>query len=40
MHKYEIIIYWSNKDGAFAAGVPELPGHTRQHTKKERHIQP
>ena len=26
MHKYEIIIYWSNEDGAFVAEVPELPG--------------
>jgi predicted RNase H-like HicB family nuclease len=25
-HKYEIIIYWSNEDGAYVAGVPELPG--------------
>ena len=26
MHKYEIIIYWSNEDGAFVAEIPELPG--------------
>ena len=26
MHKYEIIIYWSNGDGAFVGEVPELPG--------------
>ena len=26
MHKYEIIIYWSNCDEAFIALVPELPG--------------
>ena len=26
MHKYEIIIYWSNEDGVFVAEVPELPG--------------
>ncbi len=26
MHKYEIIIYWSNEDHAFVAEVPELPG--------------
>ena len=26
MHKYEIIIYWSNEDGAFVGKVPELPG--------------
>ena len=24
--KYEIIIYWSETDGAFIAEVPELPG--------------
>ncbi|MBI5438445.1 MAG: type II toxin-antitoxin system HicB family antitoxin [Nitrosomonadales bacterium] len=23
---YEIIIYWSDEDGAFIAEVPELPG--------------
>ena len=26
MAKYEIIIYWSDKDQAFIAEVPELPG--------------
>ena len=26
MHKYEIIIYWSDEDKSFIAGVPELPG--------------
>ena len=26
MHKYEVIIYWSNEDDAFIAEVPELPG--------------
>lgn len=26
MSKYEIIIYWSNADGAYVAEVPELPG--------------
>ncbi len=24
--KYEMIIYWSDEDGAFIAEVPELPG--------------
>ena len=28
MHKYEIIIYWSNEDDAYVAEVPELPGCT------------
>lgn len=26
MLKYEIIIYWSNKDDLFVAEAPELPG--------------
>ena len=26
MHKYEVIIYWSNEDDSFVAEVPELPG--------------
>ena len=26
MHKYEIILYWSNDDRVFVAEVPELPG--------------
>ena len=26
MHKYEIILYWSNEDQAFVAEVLELPG--------------
>ena len=26
MSKYEIIIYWSDDDGAYIAEVPELPG--------------
>ena len=26
MFKYEIILYWSNADGAFVAEVPELAG--------------
>jgi predicted RNase H-like HicB family nuclease len=26
MHRYEIIMYWSNEDDAFVAEVPELPG--------------
>jgi len=26
MHKYEIIIYWSEEDGSYIAEVPELPG--------------
>lgn len=26
MHRYEVIIYWSDEDQAFVAEVPELPG--------------
>lgn len=26
MHKYEIIIYWSESDEAFVSEIPELPG--------------
>ncbi len=26
MHKYQIILYWSQDDEAFIAEVPELPG--------------
>jgi predicted RNase H-like HicB family nuclease len=26
MHKYEIIIYWSDEDRVFVAEIPELPG--------------
>ena len=26
MHKYEVILYWSQDDEAFIADVPELPG--------------
>ena len=26
MFKYEVIVYWSEDDGAYIAEVPELPG--------------
>ncbi len=26
MHKYELIIYWSEEDGSYIVEVPELPG--------------
>ena len=26
MNKYEVIIYWSDEDGAFVAEVPQLAG--------------
>jgi predicted RNase H-like HicB family nuclease len=25
-HAYDVVIYWSDKDGRFLAEVPELPG--------------
>ncbi len=28
MHKYEIILYWSEEDQVFVAEAPELPGCT------------
>lgn len=26
MHRYSIVIYWSDEDGVFVADIPELPG--------------
>lgn len=26
MHKYEMIVYWSEDDASFIVEVPELPG--------------
>lgn len=26
MHRYEVVIFWSDADAAFIAEVPELPG--------------
>ena len=26
MHKYEVVIYWSEEDKSYIAEVPELPG--------------
>ena len=28
MHRYEIVIFWSDEDSAFIAEAPELPGCT------------
>ena len=36
MHKYEVIIYWSNEDKVFVAEVPELAGcMAHGHTKAD-----
>lgn len=39
MHKYEIIIYWSDEDGAFVAEVPELPGCMAHGSSQEEALQ-
>ena len=39
MHKYELIIYWSNDDDAFVAEVPELPGCTAHGGTQESALQ-
>lgn len=39
MHKYEIIIYWSNENEAFVAEVPELPGCTAHGHTQEAALQ-
>ena len=26
MHKYEVVLYWSDADDVFVAEAPELPG--------------
>ena len=33
--KYEIIIFWSDEDGAYLADVPELPGCTAHGETRE-----
>ena len=41
MHKYEIIISWSNEDGVYVAEAPELPGcmaHGETHETALEHI--
>lgn len=36
MNKYEIILFWSEKDQLFIAEVPELPGcHAHGHSRME-----
>jgi predicted RNase H-like HicB family nuclease len=35
MIKYEVIIYWSEEDGASIAEVPELPGCAAHRTTQE-----
>lgn len=41
MHKYEIIIYWSNEDKIFVAEVPDLKGcmaHGKTQTEAVKNI--
>ena len=41
MHKFEIILYWSDEDRAFVAEVPELPGcmaHGNNQEEALRHV--
>ena len=35
MHRYEIILYWSNEDQVFIAEAPELPGCTAHGDSQE-----
>ena len=35
MHKYEVILNWSNEDQAFIAEMPELPGCTAHGDSQE-----
>ena len=39
MHKYEIILFWSNEDQAYIADVPELPGCTAHGDNYESALQ-
>jgi predicted RNase H-like HicB family nuclease len=39
MDKYEIILYWSDKDGLFIAEVPELPGCTAHGDSREKALE-
>ncbi len=39
MHKYEIIIYWSQEDAAFIAEVPELPGCMAHGSRQEEALE-
>jgi predicted RNase H-like HicB family nuclease len=39
MDKYEIILYWSDKDGLYIAEVPELPGCTAHGDSREKALQ-
>ena len=40
MHKFEIILYWSNEDQTFVAEVPELPGCMAHGESQEGRPQP
>ena len=36
MHRYEVVVYWSNEDSAFIAEVPELPGCVAHGTTRQK----
>ena len=41
MHRYEIVLYWSDQDEAFIAEAPELPGcmaHGDDHEEALRNV--
>ncbi len=38
MHKYEVILYWSEEDKFFVAEVPELPGCIAHGKSKEESL--
>jgi predicted RNase H-like HicB family nuclease len=39
VHKYEVIIFWSEEDQAFVADVPELPGCMAHGSSQEQALQ-
>lgn len=39
MHRYEVIIFWSDEDQAYIAEVPELPGCAAHGSSHEEALQ-